>query len=664
MNKKLMALVSIVLVLVMALAACTQPTVTPDPTPGGSDPVDPTPEVPEETPEPEMVPAVGGQLIYGATTEISGDWGRAMWKNNATDATIRELIDDYATIVSDPGGQYIVNPTITKDLQMEEHEDGTKTFTVTIHDDLVYNNGDPITAKDYVVSAVFSCSQVALDLGAQVTGDLSFVGGAEYKSGEATFVSGIRLLDEYTFSFTILAEKLPYFYDLTYASSYPMHPQFWFGDGIDVADDGEGCYFTGEFTAEAVGDAVTAARFESSNRVSAGPYNLVEFDQSALQATLEINENYKGNFEGQKPYVQKIIFTKAEDATWTDAIRTGAFEFYDTITDGSAINDALDIIAEGGFDYVQFTRAGYGKLMFQCDFGPTQFVEVRHAIAKLLDRNDFADTFCQGWGSVVHGPYGLGLWQYQDSEEWLYDNLNTYTYSYDDAVALLEGGGWTLDADGNAFAGSGVRHKEVTAEEAGEYAHNIVLADGRILMPLIIEWSSSEGNAVSDLLSVKLAQNPDVASAGIQINQNIMTFSELLLYMYRDDSEGEQYGVPTYGMYNLATNFTPTYDQSYYWTMDPDLVAAGWNQNFLFDEKMDQVTMDMVYGIESTDTEGYLALWQQYILRFNELLPEIPLYSNIYVTMIPEKLKGYTQDSFWDFQQAIVYAWIDEVPAA
>lgn len=34
----------------------------------------------------------------------------------------------------------------------------------------------------------------------------------------------------------------------------------------------------------------------------------------------------------------------------------------------------------------------------------------------------------------------------------------------------------------------------------------MTLADGTILMPLIIEWSSSENNPVSELLNVMLAQ--------------------------------------------------------------------------------------------------------------------------------------------------------------
>ena len=82
-------------------------------------------------------------------------------------------------------------------------------------------------------------------------------------------------------------------------------------------------------------------------------------------------------------------------------------------------------------------------------------------------------------------------------------------------------------------------------------------------MPLIIEWSSSENNPVSELLNVMLAQGPQTAEAGMKINQNVMTFNELLNYSYRAASQGDKYADPTYGMFNLASNFNPAYEQSY-----------------------------------------------------------------------------------------------------
>ena len=117
------------------------------------------------------------------------------------------------------------------------------------------------------------------------------------------------------------------------------------------------------------------------------------------------------------------------------------------------------------------------------------------------------------------------MWMYQDAKEDLAAGLNEYSYSVDTAIKVLEEDGWVLDKDGNAYT-TGIRYKEVTAEEAGDYKHNVTLADGRILMPLIIEWSSSENNSVSDLLVTMLANGEQTATAGMQINQTVMSFDE------------------------------------------------------------------------------------------------------------------------------------------
>lgn len=609
----------------------------------------------------ESTAAEKGTIIYGSSTEIGGDFAPgAWWTNNATDNMIRQMINDYYVTTTNQGGEYVVNPTVCESYTSVVNPDGSKTFTVKINEGLVYNNGEAITAADFVWPMVFSCSSVATEVGAKLTGYLTYVGGQEYYDGAATAVSGVRLIDEYTYSVTIVPEKIPYFFDLAYIADAPFSIKYWLGESVEVKDDGEGAYIAG-LTKDAVAAQLEFARFNAGEDVvSAGPYNLVEYDKGALQATFTINENYAGNFEGQKPSIEKIVIVKAETATWADQIKTGAFNFYDTMTDGAEINTALDIIEAGGFDYVEFDRPGYGMLNFQCDFGPTQFEAVRKAVALLLDRNEFANTFCLGWGSVVNGPYGTGLWQAQEAEEWLDATLNTYTYDPELANEILTADGWVYNADGSDWTEGNIRHKKVTAVEAGTYTHNVTLEDGTILMPLIIEWSSSEANPVSELLNVMLAQGEQTKAAGMQINQNVMTFTELLNYYYRDGSQGDKYLVPTYGMFNLATNFTPAYDMSYEWTLDPDMVAQGYNLNRLYNEALDALTMNMVYGVESSDPETYMAYWKAYIMLWNDILPQIPLYSNVYITMYPDWLEGYEQDSFWDFNQAILYATVAE----
>lgn len=596
-----------------------------------------------------------GKIIYGTTTELSGDMGNAWWTNNAADNTLRALIDDYDVIVTNQTGEMVINKTVSSGVESTENDDGTKTFTVKINQGLKYNNGDKITAADFVAYALIAYSPAAKEAGAKTTaGAAQVVGATAYQNGEADTITGLRLLDEYTYSITISADYLPFYFDMNYASLRPIALKQYSSAALTVKDDGNGVYLDG---GKLDAKEIDASRYIYTNRISAGPYELKGFDQAALTATVEINKNYGGNFEGQKPSVQTIVIVKAEQETMMDALKTGSIDFLSALTDGDQVDTALDMQKQGGFTTVSYDRNGYGKLMFQCDFGPTQFIEVRHAVAYLLDRNEFANQFCQGYGSVVHGPYGVGSWMYQDSKEILAETLNTYAYSVDSAIAELEKGGWTLGADGNAYV-EGIRYKEVTPEEAGDYKHNVTLADGRILMPLIIEWSSSEGNSVSELLAVMLANGQQTKDAGMQINQSVMSFDELLNYMYRDATQGEKYGVKTYGMFNLATNFSALYDQSYAWTMDPELVALGYNSNYTNDEKLDKLSMDMVYGVTPGDDETYLKTWIEFIQEYNEYLPEIPLYSNVYYDVMNSKIKNLVCNSLFDFQQAVVYATI------
>ena len=448
---------------------------------------------------------------------------------------------------------------------------------------------------------------------------------------------------------------------MIYASVAPLARAMWLPANVDLSDEGEGAHFNENFTLANCEDTIKAARYKSDNRLSCGPYTLQSYDKTANEAILVINDNYKGDYQGQKPNIEKIVYKKVVTETMLDALKTGEVDLLTALAEGDEIKTALALVDNGGFNFTKYERNGYGKIMFQCDGGPTQFQAVRQAVAYLLDREEFATTFTGGYGSVVHGPYSTAQWMYQDSEEFFNDNLNNYSYDPAKAVEVLEADGWTLNADGTEYSGTGVRYKEVTAEEAGDFALNVTLDDGRILMPLHIMWASSEGNSVSDLLATMLTNGKQTADAGMEIEQNVMTFSELLNWMYRDTSVGDQYGVRTYGMYNLATGFADVYDYAFNFASDPEseYVKMGYNQNYIFDKELDDDTMDMVYKAAPGDDAAFLDYFQKFIIRFNELAVELPLYCNDYHTFFPSWLKNYNESSLWAFQKAIVYASIE-----
>ena len=619
-----------------------------------------------------------GQVVIGTSTEASGDWAYSAFVRNpnATDKAVMTLTDDMTTIESNQHGDYVINKTVVKSYERIEEENGNVTFKFVINDGLKFNNGEAVTAENFVAWTMFLVSPAGKEMGVVSATYNMLPGGLAYRNGETNVLSAVRLYDEKTFSITIAktgedgeTSYLPYYYDITYAAMQAVNLTYWFGEGWSVKDDGEGVYFVNadgkEFTAATVGDTVTAGRFATGNRVTAGPYNLVSFDESSREIVLEVNENYNGNFEGQKPGIKKLVIVKTSDDTVMDMISTGQIQIYSQIADGAQVNAVLDLIEAGTIDSSpsQYDRAGYGYFGFSCDLGPAQFAEFRQAVAYLLNRVEFAQTFCQGWGSVVHGPYCTAFTMTSKTD--IDKKVNHYDYNPEKAVELLKQAGFVYNADGSDYVdGSGeVRYAKVTEEQAKYYeSFNKVLADGTILMPATLNWASSQGNSVSALLTTMLASSEATKAAGISIVKTEMDFPSLLSYMYRQETNGAvgDFTVPTYNMFNLATGYNGgVYDESYNWTTNPEFIEQGYNVQHLYDKELDKLSMDMVYGVEPGDEATYLSLWEKYIIRWNELLPMVPLYSNVYVSVYPNTIDNYAEDSFWGFERAILYAnWV------
>ena len=676
--KKYLALL-LALAMVFALCACGSTAAPAADTTASSEPAAaadaPKTEDAPKAEEPAPAAPAKEDVIIGTSTEPNGDWAYGAFTSsiNATDQDVITLTDDYVTVTSNEGGDYVINETIVKNYERTEDEDGNATYTFEINEGLVFNNGDPVTAENFLAWTLFVISPAGKEMGTVSNAYNMIPGGPDYKDGAVNYLAGIRLLGEYEFSMTVLATGydgqayLPYYYDLANAGMRAVNLDYWFGPGWHVADDGEGAYLVNdngtEFTKDNIADFVTTAQYATSDRVTAGPYNLVNFDKAATEVTLEINPNYAGDFQGQKPIIKKLVIVRAEDETILDTIATGGIDLYSGIADGAQVNALIDMI-EGGeidSDYCRYDRAGFGYFQFACDLGPAQWKEFRQAVAMCLDRNEFANTFCAGWGGVVHGPYCTAFTMYKDSKELLANNLNTYDYNPEGAAELLKSIGFVFNADGTDYVdGSGlVRYKEVTKEEAENYEDFCVEADGKLLMPATLNWASSEGNSVSDLLSTMLANGEAAKQAGIELKQNIMSFPELLNYMYRQDAYGlgGDYSVPTYNMFNLATGWSSgAYDFSYEFTTDEAYIMDGYHTTHLYDEELDKLSMDMVYGVEPGDYDTYLDIWQQFVVRYNEMLPRVPLYANIYVSVFPNSIVDYQEGPFWGFSRAILYA--------
>ena len=597
----------------------------------------------DETAERPTEPS--GQLIIGTTTEMSGDFS-GVWQNNASDADVRRLVQGYGTVDQTDEGEYVIDDSIVEKYDTKENEDKSKTYTFTIKQGLKFADGKEITAKNYVAATMlWSSKLIGPDLcKGKNTAGIDLVGYDAFSKGETKEFAGLHLIDDYTFSATINPNNTPYFYELNSVASSPEDLEFWLGKDVDIKDDGDGCYFVEDINTEEFKNAVKAAR-DKKTLPSSGPYMLEKYDEAQQLATMVINPNFQGDRVGRKPLISKVILKKITSATQIDDLKTGGVDIIKKIGDGKTINAGMDLTEGEGFAYTDYPRAGYGKIAFSCDVGPTQFPEVRQALAYLLDRNDFAKQFTGGYGSVVNGPYGTAQWFYQETKKELEEKLNSYPYDPAKAVELLEKAGFTLNESGAEFKeGDGIRYKKMD--------------DGK-LMPLEIKWASTENNEVSDLLVVKLAENPDLVKAGIKIQRDAMSFDELLNWLYRDASQDAKYGVPTYNMFNLASGFTPWYDRKYDYSTKEEMIKMGYNTNFIFDKELEKTATDMVM-VAPDQRDAFKDNFVKFIVRWNELLPDLPLYSNQYHDFYNAKLKHWVTSEMKGLTATILDAWVTE----
>ena len=316
---------------------------------------------------------------------------------------------------------------------------------MTINEGLTFSDGTPITAANYLAQVMAFSTPVAVAAGMPGTMGQSFVGYKEFNAytgeeaeGTSKIFSGIRLLDEYTFSVTVSSNYLPYYFAYTYAAFDPAPLGLWLGDGVEIKDDGEGCYLSDAFYAkDDAGEYVTTAhlnesRYDVSTYPFSGAYVITDWDQGTKQCTLTINPEFKGNFEGQTPSIETVVYVFVVSETQLEQLKTGAVDVLSGITGGDDTKAALAIVDDVNFSEVHYQRAGYGKVEFECDFGPTMFPEVRQAITYLLNRTEFCQTFTGGYGVVVDGPYS------PDFDMWK---------AVQDDIELIDGAGDELDLD-------------------------------------------------------------------------------------------------------------------------------------------------------------------------------------------------------------------------
>ena len=541
-------------------------------------------------------------IILGNSTELSGQFRIPSFGKSspgASDNDIGFLTTGLETVSTTKEGGYVWNDTVVESHDEVINEDGTLTYTIKIKDDLKFSDGSAITAKDYLASTMASLSPVYTEAAARESNGQTIVGwkgayqlytGPDSAEGTKEF-AGLHLIDDYTFSVTIVADYANYFYKITYGAFDAQPAAAFLGEGVEIKDDGNGCYLSDEFyakneegkyvQAEAIRKLCTDISEENYAAYPwSGPYVVKSFDNTDSTATLVKNEYFKGNYEGATPKIGTIIYKRTVSATQIEDFKAGGLDVIAGITGGADTDNALKLADEsdGKYVYTHYSRAGYGKLGFRADFGPAQFVAVRQAIALCMDRAQFAKDFTGGYGGVVDGPYYTGSWMYKAAvDQGML--LDSYATSADAAIEVLEEGGWVWNADGTPYSGEGVRYKAIPADAINENDKNYKSVDGAYkteevngvyLMPLVINWYGTADNEFTDLLQTGFRENDNVKKAGMVVYNTIGDFAPMLDELYQAAVYGFYAGTPMYCAFNFATGFnSAAYDYAFNMTIDP-----------------------------------------------------------------------------------------------
>ena len=198
-------------------------------------------------------------IIIGSVTELSGKFRYSSFGSSnpgASDLDVQTLTTGLDTVAKTKEGGYTWNDTVVAAHDEVVNDDGSKTFTITLKEGLKFSDGSEVTADDYLAFPMAFNTVVATEASGYQVQSLSVLGQADYlaytgpDSTEGTKVfAGLHKIDDYTFSVTIAADYIPYFYDITYASFSAYYAPMFLGDA-EILDDGDGCYLSDSFYAK------------------------------------------------------------------------------------------------------------------------------------------------------------------------------------------------------------------------------------------------------------------------------------------------------------------------------------------------------------------------------------------------------------------------------
>lgn len=582
-------------------------------------------------------------LVVANATKLSGYFFTELWGNNTSDQDVRAMLHGLETVTWTEEPQFDINNTVVKSVKDLAYKNGDRSMHIELNENLRYSDGTEITAADYVFSILLQASPELKELGAS-EGAYKWVYGYEaYHNGEKDTFEGVNIIDKYTFALHVRKDALPYFYQNALIRVYP-YPISEILPGCEVENTSRGVRIKGEYNAQTLEDTLfnVIDGYASHPSVVSGPYRLVSYDAESGEARFEKNEYFPGNYQNQTANIEKVTLKWANPDTIVDEMKAGEVDLLDKVVS----REQMKALTDAGLTRELYARRGYGYLSFACeDNRVCADQKVRQAIAYAVDAETFIDQYFGSYGYPVYSYYGQGQWmvgvvngivtpkQMTANEakrlgELTLDNLNHYDFDLEKAKSLLDEAGWNLNAEGGEYE-SGVRYRKVNDE----------------LQPLEIRWAKTSDGKAADALAGIIA--PAFEEIGIQLTITEMPFTQVLSQYYRLEER-------EYDMFFLATNFADVFDPTRIVSSAESDQGVN-NTTGIADEKLYQLAVDMA-RVKPLEFVTYLEKWQAFQEYYNEVLPTVPIYSDVYADFIGPRLTNFHITDYANWATAILYA--------
>jgi len=594
------------------------------------------------------------KLTVGSAMPLSGRFMGTLWPNNGSDIDVSDLLHGYNLVEWDTEvSAYRLDPSVVSGSVVTANAAGDHTYNLFLYDDLYYSDGTPITAWDYAFSMLLCIAPQLTELGGMPVKADYLVGYQDYISGRTPYLAGMRVLDDHQLTITLSHKYLPFFFESALLNCLP-YPISVIMPGGKVADDGKGVYLSTALNAAELRQTLLDAEkgYVSHPSVVSGPYRLISFD--GAEAVLEKNSYYKGNSVGKKPLIENLVYKTANRTAIVEDLLNGEYDLQNKVANAAVISDGLEKIGQDDrFAAASYQRSGLSFIAFNTAKAAVSGAAVRQAIASCLDKDGLTADYVGSYGLRVDGYYGMGQWMYQvlsgavaypeeESEEaWKalsaeMEALPVYEQNVDAAVALLDADGWTLNRAGEAYnsASDDVRCKRMDGE--------LVALDLKLLYAASVP--------IGEYLEARLAA--PLAKAGIRLT---VESADNLLAAYNGEENQD------FDMVYMATNFDVNFDPSE--SFEPGGVK---NRTHINDEQLYALALDM-RRTEPGKLYEYCQKWLAFQARFIEVVPMIPVYSNVYFDFYNRSLHDYDISSNFNWSRAIVSAYLsdyaDEAPA-